>query len=120
MVTQSITKYTFYVHCQQRLQIEINIMQHLFLKYGLIIKQCRCYCNHLPITTHNVTSIDDLYDKLPKSRMNGPSLIKSHHQSLITIRNQLISKTIELKKKTAMIDEHKCKMCLSIDKIKYC
>ena len=68
-------------------RIRRSEIQQLFLKYGLMVKQRRYYCNNPPLATHNVTSIDDLYNKIPKGAMNGHSLLRSYHQAL----NMMIS-----------------------------
>ena len=84
-------------------------IKYLFLKYGLLIKRQRYYCSDPLSTDHMVTSVDDLYNKIPKTAPDSQSKLKSFNQTLIELRKELISKTIELEKKSMQIDNHVCK-----------
>ena len=81
-----------------------------FAKYGLLIKPNMRYCNDNPNHIHHVTSQDDLYNKIPKIDIDNASKLKTFHQSILEIRRILISTSVQLEKKSALLDEHKCKI----------
>ena len=84
-------------------------IQHVFVKYSLLIKPNTCYCKDHPLQTRNVTSQDDLSNKMPKNETDDTSKLKSDHQSFLEMRIQLISQAVDLEMKSATLDEPKCK-----------